>query len=144
MAYGSYVPWGLWVAFDLFFLGLTAGAFIITVLTYGYGMKLFASLGPISVFMVPVTLMCEGLIISLDLGHPLRIYRFLVTPNFKSLLTWLVIFILAMWVIYLAWLYFILREYFIEWSQDENRRGQKIYRWLVRGKTTYTDADRQS
>jgi Ni/Fe-hydrogenase subunit HybB-like protein len=143
MAYGSYVPWGLWVAFDLFFLGLTAGAFIITVLTYGYGIKLFASLGPISVFMVLVTLMCEGLIISLDLGHPWRIYRFLVTPNFKSLLTWLVIFILAMWAIYLTWLYFILREYFIQWSQDANRRGQKIYRWLVRGQTTYSEADRR-
>jgi molybdopterin-containing oxidoreductase family membrane subunit len=33
MAYGSYVPWGLWVAFDLLFLGLTAGAYIIVVLT---------------------------------------------------------------------------------------------------------------
>jgi len=143
MAYGSYVPWGLWVAFDLFFLGLTAGAFIITVLTYGYRIKWFASLGPISVFMVLVTLMCEGLIISMDLGHPLRIYRFLVTPNFKSMLTWLVIFILSMWAIYLTWFYLILKEYFIQWSQDKNRRGHKLYGWLARGKQTYTEADRE-
>ena len=25
VAFGSYVPWGLWVAFYLFFLGLSAG-----------------------------------------------------------------------------------------------------------------------
>ena len=60
MDYGSYVPWGLWVAFDLFFLGLTAGAYIITVLTYGFRIKLFAALGPLSVFALLVTLMCEG------------------------------------------------------------------------------------
>ena len=44
-AYGSYVPWGLWVAFDLFFLGLTAGAFLITILTYVFRLKLFAPSG---------------------------------------------------------------------------------------------------
>jgi molybdopterin-containing oxidoreductase family membrane subunit len=81
MDYGSYVPWGLWVSFDLFFLGLTAGAYIVTILVYGFRVKLFAALGPLSVFALLVTLMCEGIIISLDLGHPLRIYRFLITPT---------------------------------------------------------------
>ncbi len=57
---------------------------------------------------VLVTLMCEGLIISLDLGHPLRVYRFLITPNFGSMLFWLVASSSwRMWIIYLTWLYFI-------------------------------------
>ena len=34
VAFGSYVPWGIWVAFYLFFLGLSAGAFLVTILTY--------------------------------------------------------------------------------------------------------------
>jgi len=33
MGFGSYVPWGLWVVFYLFFVGLTAGAFLITIIT---------------------------------------------------------------------------------------------------------------
>ena len=143
MAYGSYVPWGLWVAFDLVFLGLTAGAWIIAVLTYGFGMKRFERLGPLSVLTLLVSLLCEGIIISLDLGHPLRVYRFLVTPSFTSMLTWLVVFILAMWLNYLPWFYLLLREKFILWSQDPDRKGKDIYRTLAGGRTEYTDRDRE-
>ena len=116
MNYGSYVPWGLWVAFDLFFLGLTAGAFLITILTYVFRIKLLANLAHLAVFAVLVTLMAEFLIISLDLGHPLRTYRFLISPNIGSMLFWLVVFIVAMWIIYVPWLYFLLREQLITWG----------------------------
>jgi len=143
MAYGSYVPWGLWVAFDLLFLGLTAGAYIIIVLTYGFGLKQFEPLVPLSVFSLLVSLLCEGIIISLDLGHPLRVYRFLVTPSFSSMLTWLVVFILAMWLIFIPFLYLLLREKFVLWSRDPERKGRDIYRALAMGRTEYSDADRE-
>jgi len=142
MDYGSFVPWGLWVAFDLFFLGLTAGAYIVTILVYGFRVKLFAALGPLSVFALLVTLLCEGIIISLDLGHPLRIYRFLLTPNFGSMLFWLVAFIMAMWAIYLPTFYLLLREQLIEWSRDDQRLGHNFYRFLIGGQTAYTEDDR--
>ena len=143
MDYGSFVPWGLWVAFDLFFLGLTAGAYIITIMVYGFRNKLFAALGPLSVFALLVTLLCEGIIISLDLGHPLRVYRFLITPNFGSMMFWLVAFVVGMWVNYLLFFYLLIREQLILWSQDEHRKGHKVYRFLVRSKTTYREQDRQ-
>ena len=129
MDYGSFVPWGLWVAFDLFFLGLTAGAYIVTILVYGFRVKLFAALGPLSVFALLVTLLCEGIIISLDLGHPFRVYRFLITPNFGSMLFWLVAFIIAMWAIYLPTFFLLLREQFIAWSHDEQREGKSMGSW---------------
>ena len=56
-------------------------------------MKRFERLGPLAVLTLLVSLLCEGIIISLDLGHPMRVYRFLVTPSFTSMLTWLVVFI---------------------------------------------------
>jgi Ni/Fe-hydrogenase subunit HybB-like protein len=143
MNYGSFVPWGLWVAFDLFFLGLTAGAFLITILTYVFRIKLLANLGPLAVFTVLVTLMAEFLIISLDLGHPLRTYRFLISPNIGSMLFWLVVFISAMWIIYVPWLYFLLREQLITWGNDATRTGHKVYRFLAFGKTDYTLEDQQ-
>jgi Ni/Fe-hydrogenase subunit HybB-like protein len=143
MNYGSFVPWGLWVAFDLFFLGLTAGAFLITILTYVFRIKLLANLGPLAVFTVLVTLMAEFLIISLDLGHPLRTYRFLISPNVGSMLFWLVVFIAAMWIIYVPWLYFLLREQLITWGNDATRAGHQVYRFLAFGKTEYTPEDRQ-
>lgn len=142
MDYGSFVPWGLWVAFDLFFLGLTAGAYIVTILVYGFRVKMFAALGPLSVFALLVTLLCEGIIISLDLGHPLRIYRFLISPNFGSMLFWLVAFIMAMWAIYLPTFFLLLREQLVAWSQDEQRPARKIYRFLAGGRSTYDQEDR--
>jgi len=143
MDYGSFVPWGLWVAFDLFFLGLTAGAYIITILVYGFRVKIFAALGPLSVFALLVTLLCEGIIISLDLGHPLRIYRFLFSPNLGSMLFWLVFFIAAMWAIYLPTFFLLLREQLVDWSQDEKRPAHKIYRFLAGGRSAYTEEDRE-
>jgi molybdopterin-containing oxidoreductase family membrane subunit len=143
MNYGSFVPWGLWVAFDLFFLGLTAGAFLITILTYVFRIKLLANLGPLAAFTVLVTLMCEVIIISLDLGHPLRVYRFLITPNIGSMLFWLVVFIISMWVIYVPWFYFLIRGQLIVWGNDETRTGHKVYRFLALGKTAYTPRDQE-
>jgi molybdopterin-containing oxidoreductase family membrane subunit len=129
MAYGSYVPWGLWVAFDLIFLGLTAGAWIIVLLTYGFGRKQFERLGPVAVLTLLVSLLCEGIIISLDLGQPMRVYRFLVTPSFTSMLTWLVVCITAMWIIYLPMFYFLLRGKFAKADADADKEK---YRPIVR------------
>ena len=124
MDYGSFVPWGLWVAFDLFFLGLTAGAFIITIMIYGFRIKLFASLGSAVRLMRCWSRCCARVLSSAwTWAIPSRVYRFLITPNFGSMLFWLVVFIVGMWVIYLPWLYFLLREQLIAWSQDEHRQG---------------------
>lgn len=129
MAYGSYVPWGLWVAFDLIFLGLTAGAWIIVLLTYGFGKKQFERLGPVAVLTLLVSLLCEGIIISLDLGQPMRVYRFLVTPSFTSMLTWLVVCITAMWVIYLPMFFFLVKGKFARADADSDKEK---YRPIVR------------
>jgi protein NrfD len=143
VAYGSYITWGLEVAFYLFFLGLTAGAFLITIMTYVFRMKLFASIGPLSAFTVLVVLCCEILIISLDLGHPFRVYRFLISANFSSMMSWMIIFTLAMVAIYGLECFYLLRGKLISWSQDQTRPGHKIYGVLTLGKTTYDEADNQ-
>jgi Ni/Fe-hydrogenase subunit HybB-like protein len=132
MAYGSYVPWGLWVAFDLIFLGLTAGAWIVVVLTYGFGKKQFERLGPLAVLTLLVSLLCEGIIISLDLGQPLRVVRFLATPSFTSMLTWLVVCITAMWVIYLPMFFFLVKGKFARAGADaEKDKYRPVVRFLA-------------
>ena len=82
VAFGSYVPWGLWVAFYLFFLGLSAGAFLVTTMTYVFRMERFRVIARLSAFTVLICLLCEVLFITLDLGRMARIYRFLITPSF--------------------------------------------------------------
>lgn len=140
--YGSYVPWGLWVVFYLFFVGLTAGAFLITIMTYVLGIKKLQSVGPLSAFTVLVALTCELIIISLDLGHISRIYLFIITPNFGSLMTWFAIFTIIMLIIYLLECFFLMREKLVQWSQ-EDRKGKGIYHALALFKNSYTPEDRE-
>jgi molybdopterin-containing oxidoreductase family membrane subunit len=141
VAFGSYVPWGLWVAFYLFFLGLSAGAFLITMLTYLFGMKRFEKIGRLSAFTVLIALLCEVLFITLDLGQMTRIYRFLISPSFTSFMTWMFILFNAMGLIYTLKVYFLVREDIIAWANDGNRPGQALYRLLSFGKTSYGESD---
>ena len=110
VAFGSYVPWGLWVSFYLFFLGLSAGAFLVTTLAFVFGMKRLEALAPLSAFTVLVCLLCEGLFILLDLGTVSRaFYQFFLSPNFTSLLTWMLVLFSAMGVIYALKTYLLVR-----------------------------------
>jgi len=143
-ALGSYVPWGLWVAVYLLFLGLTAGAFLITILTYVFRVKIFKPVGPLAAFTVLVVIISEVIMISFDLGHFSRIYRFLISPGFYSMIFWMVVFTNAMIIIYLLECYFLLRERLIGWSQEEGRPGRTFYGWLSFGKTSYTRTDREN
>ena len=144
-ALGSYIPWGLWVAFYLLFLGLSAGAFLVTIMTYVLGMKQFEHIGPLSAFVVLVALICEVQFILLDLGQWHRaLYQFFITPSFTSLLTWMFILFNAMLVIYALKTFFLIRGDLVRWSKDPEKGGLRgFYGLLAFGKTEYTSADRE-
>jgi Ni/Fe-hydrogenase subunit HybB-like protein len=143
VAFGSYVPWGLWVAFYLFFLGLSAGAFLVTTMTYVFKMERFEKIGPLSAFTVLIALVCEVIFITLDLGQMARIYRFLLTPSFTSLMTWMFVLFNAMLVIYALKTFLLIREELILWGNDPRRKGYKVYRLLSLGRTHYGIRDRK-
>jgi molybdopterin-containing oxidoreductase family membrane subunit len=144
-ALGSYIPWGLWVAFYLLFLGLSAGAFLVTIMTYVLGMKQFEHIGPLSAFVVLVALICEVQFILLDLGQWHRaLYQFFITPSFTSLLTWMFILFNAMLVIYALKTFFLIRGDLVRWSKDPEKGALRgLYGLLSFGKTEYTSADRE-
>jgi molybdopterin-containing oxidoreductase family membrane subunit len=143
VAFGSYVPWGLWVAFYLFFLGLSAGAFLVTILTYLLNIKAFQSIGPLSAFMVLVCLLCEVLFILLDLGTMHRaFYQFFLTPSFSSLLTWMFILFNLMGIIYTLKTYFLVRGEIIQGADHQKGLLKSIYRILSFGRTRYDEAMR--
>ena len=144
-ALGSYIPWGLWVAFYLLFLGLSAGAFLVTIMTYVLGMKQFEHIGPLSAFVVLVALICEVQFILLDLGQWHRaLYQFFLTPSFTSLMTWMFVLFMAMLVVYALKTFFLIRGDLVRWSQNPEKGGLRgLYGLLVFGKTEYTSADRE-
>ncbi|MCA1743200.1 MAG: NrfD/PsrC family molybdoenzyme membrane anchor subunit [Desulfonatronovibrio sp.] len=137
---GSYIPWGLWVAFYLFFLGLSAGAFLVNIMVYVLGMKQFESIGPLSAFVVLVALFCEVQFIVLDLGQFHRsFYQFFLSPSFSSLLTWMFVLFNAMLLIYALKTWFLIREPLIRWINDPDHNGPKwVYKIMTGGATDYT------
>jgi Ni/Fe-hydrogenase subunit HybB-like protein len=140
-ALGSNIPWGLWVAFYLFFLGLSAGAFLVTVMTYLLGMKQFEHIGPLSAFVVLVALICEVQFILLDLGQMHRaFYQFFLSPSFSSLLTWMFVLFNAMLVIYALKTYLLIRGDLIRWADERRDKPLgALYRFMALGKTIYDE-----
>ena len=143
VAFGSHIPWGLWVALYIFFLGLSAGAFLITILTYVFRIKKFESIGKLSAFTVLAALLCEGFFIILDLGSMHRIYRFILTPSFTSIMTWMFIFFSAMGLLYLAKTYLLIKEDLVRLGNDDKLKWRKWYRRLAFNQTTFDEADRE-
>jgi Ni/Fe-hydrogenase subunit HybB-like protein len=138
VAFGSYVPWGLWVAFYLLFLGLSAGAFLVTILTYLLRIKPFESIGPLSAFMVLVCLLCEMFFIMMDLGSMHRaFYQFFLTPSFSSLLTWMLVLFFSMGIIYTLKTYFLVRGAIIKDASQQTGMLRFIYRVLSLGRDHY-------
>lgn len=140
VAFGSYVPWGLWVAFYLFFLGLSAGAFLVNVLTYVLNLKHFEGIGPLSAFVVLIALFCEVQFIILDLGAMHRaFYQFFLTPSFSSIMTWMFVLFNAMLIIYALKTFLLIRGGLIRLAGRNKGLLAKIYSLLALGGRTYTE-----
>ncbi len=140
---GSYIPWGLWVAFYLFFLGLSAGAFLVNILVYVLNLKTFERIGRLSAFVVLIALVCEVQFILLDLGWLSRgLYQFFLTPSFSSLMTWMFVLFASMLVLYLLKTHALLRGDLTRRANDpESGALRGLYGLLTGGKTAYGPED---
>ncbi|MBF0292150.1 MAG: polysulfide reductase NrfD [Nitrospinae bacterium] len=86
--YGSYVPWGLWIALYFHGVGMAGGVFALAALGHlldlpGFQHRSFIRLAIILSFaaMLPALL---G--VFLDMGHMELAYRVLTSPNFTSMM----------------------------------------------------------
>ncbi|MEX2549386.1 MAG: NrfD/PsrC family molybdoenzyme membrane anchor subunit [Nitriliruptoraceae bacterium] len=86
--YGSYVPWGLWIAIYFHGVGIAAGAFAVSALGYLFrreGLDTARSLR-LACVLVVATVGPSLLAVGLDLGRMERAWRILVTPSFTSMM----------------------------------------------------------
>ncbi|MBT5711944.1 polysulfide reductase NrfD, partial [Candidatus Poribacteria bacterium] len=107
--YGSFVTWGLWVAAYVFFMGLSAGSFLISSLVYVFRVKRFEKVARLAVFTAVVTLLLGMLSISVDLGHMGRAYRVLIHPNFSSPMAWMIWAYLVYFVLLMTQFWLLIR-----------------------------------
>ena len=84
--YGSYVPWGLWIAVYFHAVGISGGSFAAGVIGYLRGIKGLRENLTTTLILSGVSLVTGLLAIWLDLGRPYRAYRVGLSPNFGSML----------------------------------------------------------
>lgn len=130
--YGSIVTWGLWVAAYIYFIGLSAGAFLVSSLVYVFNVQRFERIGRLAVFTALVTLLLALLSISLDLGHMGRAWHIVAYPNFKSPMAWMIWLYSAYMFILLGEMWFLLRHDLVVGAAAGGWRG-RIYRLLSLG-----------
>jgi molybdopterin-containing oxidoreductase family membrane subunit len=130
--YGSVVPWGLWVAAYIYFIGLSAGSFLVSSLVYVFKIKRFESIGRLALFSAVVTLILALLSISADLGHTFRAWHVLVYPNFQSPMAWMIWLYAAYFALLLLELWFVLRHDLVVGANTPGFKGQ-LYRVLTFG-----------
>ncbi|RMF42895.1 MAG: hypothetical protein D6753_06460 [Planctomycetota bacterium] len=82
------VTWGLWVALYIYFLGLSAGGFVLSSMVYALKIKQLERVGKLAVLQAFVCVAMGLTMIWIDLGHPLRFFKVFLSPNPTSLLSW--------------------------------------------------------
>jgi molybdopterin-containing oxidoreductase family membrane subunit len=135
--YGSYVVWGLWVSAYIYLVGLSAGAFLLSSLVYVFGLQRLERIGKLALFTAIVTLLVALLSIWFDLGHMARFYRVFTSPNFSSMMAWMIWLYTAYFVLLLAEGYLVFRPDLVRWSRDPTRTPMQrtVARWLTLGRT---------
>jgi molybdopterin-containing oxidoreductase family membrane subunit len=121
--YGSYMPWGLWVAMYIYFIGLSAGAFLLSSLIYVGGVQRLERIGKLALFTAFITLVSGLLTIWLDLGHQERFWEVYTRPNPFSMMAWMVWLYTAYFLLLIFETYFAVRRHLPAWSRFPGVRG---------------------
>ncbi|MCB0112552.1 MAG: polysulfide reductase NrfD [Caldilineaceae bacterium] len=105
--YGSYVPWGLWIAAYVALIGTSAGAFAFAAVIFTlrkteyYPLATLAILAALGAFAAGMTN------VWLDLGHPFRFWKLMLQTSWTSIMGWMswfyvlygVILVVGLWLV---------------------------------------------
>ena len=136
--YGQIIVWGLWVAAYIFFIGLSAGAFLISSLVYVFGVKRFEPIGRLALFLALVTLLMALVSIIVDLGHMERAWHVLWFANFKSPMAWMIYLYSFYSLVLSGEIWFLLRKDLIEGGAGQGMKAA-IFRALALGSKNTSD-----
>ncbi|MBA4536741.1 polysulfide reductase NrfD [Bacillus aquiflavi] len=122
----SITPWGAWIAFYIFFVGLSAGSFLLSTLIFVFGMKEYERIGKAALFTAIVCMIVALTFVLMDLGRPERFLNAVIYWNVTSALAWEVHF-------YLVYIALLSVELYIAMREDLVQLAQK-YNYTIKGK----------
>ncbi len=129
----SSIPWGMWVAWYAYFVGISTGAFLLASLIYLFRIRVMKQLGRTLLFLSLCSILVALIFIWLDLGHPLRVFYVFTSPQLGSVLEWEIIFYTIFVLLLLAALWFLLRCDLDELAEKSRGFRKKILRFLSLG-----------
>ena len=138
----STTPWGTWVAFYIYFVGMSAGAFLLSTLIYVFGMEQYEKIGKDALLVAILSMVLAMVFILLDLGHMERFWHALWYMNWTSVLAYEVRFYVLYVALLLSELYFAMRIDLIKTSVVNNRKG-KIAKFLSFGSKDTSEASKR-
>lgn len=82
------IPWGLLIVISIYLIGLSAGALILSTLTYVFGKEEYKPISRMAVYLSLVLIFGAIVAIGLDLGRPeksVRLFMFFILNNMRSM-----------------------------------------------------------
>ena len=138
----SLMPWGAWIAFYIFFVGLSAGSFLLSTLIIVFGMERFEVVGRAALFTAIIAMIVALTFVLLDLGRMDRLFNAMIYWNLTSILAWEVHFYLLYIVLLVAELYLMIRTDLIRLHQESTGWKKKLYGILTIGSTDLSPESR--
>lgn len=120
----SAMPWGTWVAFYIYFVGMSAGAFLLSSLIHVFGMKHLEKVGRDANLVAIISMFLAFSFITLDMGRIDRFLNVLLYGNITSVLAYEVRFYLVYMVILFSELYFSIRHDLVLASKGDGLKAK--------------------
>ena len=139
----TFVPWGAWVAFYIFFVGLSAGAFLLSTLIFVFGMEQYERVGRYALFTALVSMIVALSFIALDLGRMDRALNAMTYWNALSVLSYEVRFYLIYMVLLAVELWFAMRIDLIHLAKEEQGMKGKVANAIRLGSDDTSDISRK-
>jgi molybdopterin-containing oxidoreductase family membrane subunit len=124
----SLVVWGAWVSWYIFFIGVSAGAFLLSSLVYVFNMKKYEPMGRDALLIAAISMILALLFVWIDIARLERGLFVIMYRNFTSILSWEIHFYLIYVILLIVELYFAMRVDLVKMS-----KSSKIYRLLSLG-----------
>lgn len=88
-SYGSYVPWGLWIAAYVALIGASAGAFGFAAVIFTLRKTKYYGLARLAMLVAFGAFAAGMMNVWLDLGHPFRFWKLMLQTSWTSIMGWM-------------------------------------------------------
>jgi len=138
----STTPWGAWVAFYIYFVGLSAGAFLVSTLANVFNVEGMHRIDRDALLAAIISMVVALLFVWTDLGRMDRMYNPFIWRQFTSALSWEVHAYVAYILVLVTELYFSMRIDLARVAERGSGLRSRLSGLLTLGRRQTSDASR--